>query len=76
MAQKPHASSVNKRKWKPKTYSTEDSDQVDLLCSPPRGSARETNGRQTHEVLERSQRKGRSEVFKEMIAQMKMRLDY
>jgi len=36
MAQKPHASSVNKRKWKPKTYSTEDSDRVDLLCSPPR----------------------------------------
>jgi len=46
MAQRPHASSVSKRKRKPKTdskgrgikrtYSIGDSDRVDLLCSPPR----------------------------------------
>jgi len=89
MAQRPHASSVSRGKRKPKidskergrkqTYSIGDSDRVDLLCSPPRvqrWSPLEKLMGDRCEVLERSQRKGWSRVFREMVAQMGMRLDY
>jgi len=76
MAQRPHASSVSRGKRKPKTdskrrgrkqtYSIGDSDRVDLLCYPPRvqwWAPLEKLAEDRREVLERSQRRGRSEVL-------------
>jgi len=73
MAQRPHASSVSKEKRKPKTdskgrgrkrtYSIGDSNRVDLLYSPPRvqrWASLEKLMEDKREILERSQRRGRS----------------
>ena len=86
--QRPHASSVSKRKRKPKTdskergrkqtYSIGDSNWVDLLCylsRVQRWTPLKKLVEDRREVLERSQRKGRSGgVFRKMVAQMGMRL--
>jgi len=76
MAQRPHASSLNRGKWKPKTdskrrarkrtYSIGDSDRIDFLYSPPRvqwWAPLEKLMEDRREVLERSQKRGRSEVL-------------
>jgi len=89
MAQRPHTSSVSIGKRKPKTgskgrgrkwtYSIGDFDRVDLLCSPlrvQRWALLEKLMEDRRKVLERSQIKGRLGVFREMMTQMGMRLDY
>jgi len=64
------------RKW---TYSNGDSDRVYLLYSPSqvqRWAPLEKQMRYGSEDLERSQRKKRVRGFREMMARVKMRLDY
>jgi len=64
------------RKW---TYSNGDSDRVDLLYSPSRvqrWALLEKLMRYESRDLERSQRKKRVRSFKNMIAWVKMKLDY
>ena len=76
MVQRPHANSVNRGKRKPKTdskrrgrkrtYSIGDPDRIDLFCSPSRvqwWAPLEKLMEDSREVLERSQRRGRSEVL-------------
>jgi len=87
MAQRPHASSVNRGKPKSKTGSG--GQKTNLLywrfwsgrlalfstTSLTVGSARETNGRQTRSLKEKSEKR-EVMIFGEMVTQLRMRLDY
>jgi len=58
-----------------RTYSNGDYDRVGLLCSPPRvqwWAPLEKLMEDEHRDLERSQRKGRSGVFREMVTQVRI----
>jgi len=78
MTQKPHASSVSRGKRKPKTDSkgrAENELTLFSATSPMVSSARETDGRQTQNLREKSEKK-EVRCFREMVAQVGMRLDY